>query len=364
MLKRSDFFYNLPDELIAQYPADHRTDSKLLVYRDQSINDSVTRNLAMHVPENAVFVRNNSRVIPSRLLGETQHGGKVELMLIEPIPGNGDATWKAFGKPLKKMKPDSKLFFNGGNAYIEDRVQDEDSPYLIVSFDKSWAEFYSWIDKVGYIPLPPYIKREKAETAPQSTDAIRYQTVYAEPKGSVAAPTAGLHFTDDLIRTMVNDKGIEFVDITLHVGAGTFLPVKSEDIDQHKMHFETYMLPSASFQAIQKARAENRKVIAVGTTSLRCLESFFRLGCDTHSWDNYLDLWHQTNLFIRPKTKNDRFRPGLIDGIMTNFHQPESTLLMLISAMFGYDEVRRIYQHAIEQRYRFFSYGDSSLLMF
>lgn len=361
-LKTSDFSYSLPEELVAQNPCDQRENSRLLIYDNSQISESVTKDLSNYIDEGTLFVRNNSRVIPSRLLGETIHGGKVELMLIEPISDTNECQWKALGKPLKKMKVGSKLIFSGVEAEITNKNTTDDTPFVVVSFSKTWDEFYSWLEQTGYIPLPPYIKRNDPKPAHQSEDTARYQTVYAAPKGSVAAPTAGLHFTNNLIDELISNKNVDFADVTLHVGAGTFLPVKSDDIFNHKMHHERYFISSESYYKIAKARSEGRKVICIGTTSLRCLESFYLSGLKDSNWEEKLDRWSSTNLFIYPKDKDYKYKPGLIDGIMTNFHQSESTLLMLISSLLGVDETRRVYQYAKDNKFRFFSYGDSSLL--
>ena len=229
-----------------------------------------------------------------------------------------------------------------------------------MEFDCSWDNFYALIDRYGDIPLPPYIKRSGED---EVNDKERYQTVYSGPKGSVAAPTAGLHFTEDLIEQLNQEYNIEMLDITLHVGAGTFLPVKSESIEHHKMHSETYLITESVYEKLVRAKQEHRPIFAVGTTSLRCIEAFFQMGMSQDHKTN-LDRWHKTDIFIYPKSKDYRFRSSIFNGIITNFHLPESTLIMLISALAGYERTLEIYRYAIEQELRFFSYGDSSLIYF
>ena len=363
-LSRNDFNYELPPKLVAQTPLSGRSDSKLLVFQNDRIIDSAISALKDHIEPGTLFIRNNSRVIPSRILGETSFGGRVEVMLIEPVPEEGICCWKALGKPLKKMKVGSVLKFGDIEAEVISKTENIDTPFIHVNFNLEWDEFYSWIEREGYIPLPPYIKRENPKVAPESDDTLRYQTVYADTKGSVAAPTAGLHFTNELIATLKEEMNVSFADVTLHVGAGTFLPVKTQTIENHLMHSERYFIPSSTYTKIRDAQKDHRNIISVGTTSLRTLESFYLEGKEQENWQDLLDRWNSTDLFIYPKSTNDRYRPGLVDGIMTNFHQPESTLLMLISSLVGYHGMEKIYRHAIEMEYRFFSYGDSSLLMF
>ena len=363
-LKRSDFSYTLPDHLVAQHPSAKRDESKLLVFNGYGIEQSLTKNLWEFIEPNSLIVRNNSKVIPSRLIGKTQFGGKVELMLIEPLSGTETCSWKALGKPLKKMKKGSRLFFNECEASIIDKIDTVDTPYVTVTFDKSWDEFYLWIDQSGYIPLPPYIKREQAKTATESKDTELYQTVYAQEKGSVAAPTAGLHFTPELIENLKTKKNVDFADVTLHVGAGTFLPVKSDTLSDHSMHFERYFVGSETLAKIEATRKSGHKVYCVGTTSLRCVESFYLKGKQDKNWSDFTGRWLETDLFIYPRTESFKYKPGLIDGIMTNFHQSESTLIMLISSLIGYQETKAIYEYAKNNEFRFFSYGDSSLLKF
>jgi S-adenosylmethionine:tRNA ribosyltransferase-isomerase len=318
------------------------------------------RHLPEHLPKGTLLLYNDSRVLPGRLLGQTTHGGKLELMLLRPLSGRGNR-WEALGRPLRKMNEGLAIELNSGCvATVEKRVQDAAQPYLEVSFNLEHEAFFDWMEKEGYIPLPPYIARPDALNAPSSPDRDRYQTIYAKERGSVAAPTAGLHF-DDRMWQALREAGIETAPVTLHVGGGTFLPVKTNELDAHVMHRETYRLSRHTFAAIEKALAEKRPIVAVGTTTLRCLESFAeRMRKD--GAEGLVDQWQETQLFLYPKHRHDIHRPWAISGLMTNFHQPESSLLMLVSALVGYDAMLDIYREAVAQDYRFLSYGDTSLL--
>ncbi len=360
-LVKEDFNYELPDKQVAHYPLEDRSQSKLLIYKEnENIRNSHVAQIADEFPHGALFIVNDTRVLPSRLYGQTEHGGKVELFLIENIPGLKKAKWKAIGRPMKKFKVGTTLYFSEGiSATIVDK-KDGSPPTVEVEFNCERDELFGWMEKEGYIPLPPYIKRAKEQKAVESDDKEKYQTVYAKVNGSVAAPTAGLHFTDEVIESM-KEANIEFAPVTLHVGAGTFLPVKNNDIDSHHMHSEHYYITEETISKIEKANRENIPVICVGTTSFRAVQSFAKLTKDKN-WKEYTNKWIATNLFIYPENEDFRYKPWGVNGLMTNFHQPESTLIMLISALVGYKNMKKIYSHAIDSDYRFFSYGDSSLL--
>lgn len=361
-LQLKDFVYDLDDELIAQKPLQRRTDSKLLIRsKDGSLLDSRINQLYEHIPKGSIIIVNNSRVFPSRLLGKTPTGGKAEIFLLEHKKEYSDENvWLALGRPTRKFSEGYQINFeNGLVATIKSKPDTNlDTPTFLVSFNLSENDFNVWLDQYGYTPLPPYIVRKDPKQAPVSTDTNRYQTVYADKRGSVAAPTAGLHFNDELIKKL-KEKNIEIRTVTLHVGAGTFLPVKSEDLDRHIMHRERYLISEDTYNAINKGLKEGRKVIAVGTTSLRCLEAFQKdfAGREKEG----LNRWNDTDLFIRPRTKDDIYRPKLINGLMTNFHQPGSTLYMLVSALIGFGAAKEAYEHAKSKKYRFFSYGDACL---
>ncbi len=357
-LQLTDFIYDLPDALIAQEPLKNRDQSRLLLCRGGLIQDRMFAELATLLPEDSVLVVNDSRVMPSRILGKTKTGGKAELLLLE----RQGETWKTLGKPTRKFTAGSEIFFDDGviATIVEPPAGGEAATPFTVKFNLGEAAFSQWLDANGYVPLPPYIARPHAEKAPQSKDSERYQTVYAENTGSAAAPTAGLHFTPHVLSEL-EKKRISLVPVTLHVGAGTFLPVKTNNISEHVMHEERFLLSKASLQVLKDAEENKRNIFAVGTTSLRCIESFHR---QFSSWEekfSHSNQWHRTRLFIRPKTLHDRYRPWLIDGIITNFHQPGSTLYMLISALLGLDSAQKIYRHAVEKQYRFLSYGDANL---
>lgn len=363
-LNLQDFLYDLPSERIAQQPAADRACSKLLVYgSNYSIIDTLFKNIGEFLPENCLLILNETKVFPSRLLGNRKSGGKVEIFLLESIENCSKSRWSAFIKPLKKLRPQEPLFFEPDlvGKFIG---KGEGDATAIVEFNKSDSELAIWLQENGIVPLPPYIHRSNPEKASKSVDTRQYQTVYAENSGSVAAPTAGLHF-DQSVLTSLKAKGIKIAPITLHVGAGTFMPVKTEDISLHKMHTERYFVPSETSDHIEDFRNNNKPIFCIGTTSFRCLESLRimseKKGCSIKELSN---CWLETNLFVRPKNNKDLYQDHFFSGIITNFHQPGSTLLMLISSLIGFDEAKTLYKHALDNNYRFLSYGDSSLLNF
>jgi S-adenosylmethionine:tRNA ribosyltransferase-isomerase len=360
-LNLEDFRYELPDHLIAQTPLTDRSASRLLVRQaNGTLQHSMFRQLPEHLPAGTLLLYNDSRVLPGRLLGQTPHGGRLELMLLRPLSGPGHR-WEALGRPLRKLHEGSTIqLASGCMATVERRHQDAAQPFLEVSFNLEHEAFFDWMEKEGYIPLPPYIARPEAQSAPASPDRERYQTIYANERGSVAAPTAGLHFDASMWKAL-SEAGVETAPVTLHVGGGTFLPVKTSELDAHVMHRETYRLSRKTFAAIEKALAEQRPIVAVGTTTLRCLESF-AVRMREQGAEGLLDQWQDTQLFLYPRHKQDRYRPWAIQGLMTNFHQPESSLLMLVAALVGYENMQSIYHEALTQAYRFLSYGDTSLL--
>jgi S-adenosylmethionine:tRNA ribosyltransferase-isomerase len=328
----------------------------------------------MHVPDlttelvpGTLLILNDSRVFPSRLIGKLPTGGSVETFLLEPLNethGEVGCIWRALGRPMKKLKRGTGVYFNPGlEAEVVDKADDgAGNGLLTLRFNKAAPAMADWLDQFGYIPLPPYIKRDQALPAASSPDRTRYQTVYARQSGSVAAPTAGLHFTDALLQNL-RLRGIEICFVSLHVGAGTFLPVKTQDLSHHKMHTERYRVSRKTAEAICLARSEGRKVVAVGTTALRSLESLYRQARgDTSSFISQADAWLTTDLFLYPSFATDVYRPWVVDALITNFHQPCSTLFMLVSSLLGLDSAKRLYNEAISSGYRLFSYGDTSLL--
>lgn len=339
-LKKSDFYYDLPEELIAQTPAEPRDSSRLLVY-DRSADKAehkIFRDIKNYLRAGDVLVINNTKVLPARLYAHTEHGGRVEVLLLKRI---SSLRWEVLVKPGKKCKPGTRLTVDDKLSLTVNSVTD--SGERIVDFECDGV-FEEALDRVGSMPLPPYIKK-KLE------DKNRYQTVYAKTDGSAAAPTAGLHFTPQLLEE-IKDMGVEIAQILLHVGLGTFRPVKEDAITDHKMHSEYYEVGEQAAQIISRAKREGRRVIAVGTTSVRTLES-------AANDDGTIDpCFGNTSIFIYPPYK---FR--CVDCLVTNFHLPESTLIMLVSALVGREKTLQLYKTAVEERYRFFSFGDAMLIL-
>ena len=335
-MKLADFDFALPPDLIAQHPASERSASRLLEVGSNSLVDRNFRDLAALFSAGDLLVMNDTRVLKARLLGlKEPSGGRVEA-LIERV--TAPRTALAQVRASKTPRPGSLLRFGAHAA----RVTGRDGEFFMLEFDE---EVRAVLDAEGRTPLPPYIDR----TA-QADDDARYQTVYAREPGSVAAPTAGLHFDDALLRTL-REAGIELAWVTLHVGAGTFQPVRTDDIGEHRMHSERYEVPQTTADAVRRARERGARVIAVGTTSLRTLESV------ALAHGEVIACTGETDLFATPG-----FRFRVVDRLITNFHLPRSTLLMLVSAFAGVERIRRAYAHAIAGGYRFFSYGDAMLL--
>jgi S-adenosylmethionine:tRNA ribosyltransferase-isomerase len=334
----ADFDYPLPHELIAQAPLPERDAARLLVLprREGPVQHGAVRDLPQLLRPGDLLVANDARVIPARLYGrKVETGGKVELLLVEPL---GGADWLALGQASKPLRAGSQVEVFGSFVQI---VQIRGGGELVVRLPLEGDALWEFLDRAGELPLPPYIEHE-----PSQEDRERYQTVFARERGAVAAPTAGLHFTPALIEVL-SIRGIQFEKITLHVGPGTFLPVRAQRTEDHRMHSERYDVSPRAAEAIARTRAAGGRVIAVGTTSLRTLEaSQGRAGPGT------------TDLFITP---GYTFRAA--DGLFTNFHLPKSTLLMLVSAFAGLDRVKSAYAEAVARRYRFFSYGDAMLLI-
>jgi len=338
-MKTSDFDYHLPDQLIARHPLPERGGSRLL-HVDGAAGSLADRRFAQ-MPElfraGDLLVFNDTRVIKARLRGVKATGGKIEA-LVERVLSEHEAL--VFIRASKPPQPGMVLrFADAVQALVLDRVDD----MLRLAFDPS-RSVLEWLDAYGEVPLPPYLER-----APEAGDDARYQTVYAREPGAVAAPTAGLHFDDAMLESL-NARGVETAFVTLHVGAGTFQPVRVEDLLEHRMHTERYAIPQATVDAIARARQAGGRVCAVGTTSLRALEAAARRGALSAGEG-------ETDLFITP---GYRFR--VVERLLTNFHLPRSTLLMLVSAFGGAELMRRAYAHAVAARYRFFSYGDAMLI--
>ena len=348
-MKLSDFDFHLPEELIATRPAKPRPAARLLLAQHGRIADRHVRDLPAILRAGDVLVINTTKVIPARLNGlrkrQTAQGAveaKVEVTLLEPLPGG---QWRALAKPLRKLNVGEEIAFTDRlQARIVART-DED---VTLHFPLTGSDFDAALEEAGQMPLPPYIAGRRAADEQDRDD---YQTVFARTPGAVAAPTASLHFDAELL-TELRALGVEFVEVTLHVGAGTFLPVKVDDVRDHKMHAEWGQITADAAAQIARAKAEGRRVIPVGTTALRLIETAATGHGQIAEWTG------KTDIFITPG-----FQFQIADGLMTNFHLPKSTLMMLVSALMGVEEIRNIYAHAIERGYRFFSYGDSSLLL-
>jgi S-adenosylmethionine:tRNA ribosyltransferase-isomerase len=342
-MKKSDFYYNLPEELIAQTPVTPRDHSRLMVVDRESgaITHRHFYNLCDILQKGDLLVMNDSRVLPARLYGEkVDNGTFIEFLLLEQ---KGDKLWEIICRPGKKAKVGTKFSFGGGKLLAE-VVEVKPDGNRIVQFSCD-GNFYTVLDEIGQMPLPPYITK-KLE------DKERYQTVYSRELGSAAAPTAGLHFTKEMLQAL-REKGVETAFVTLHVGLGTFRPVKEDDVLQHKMHSEHYHLPQETVDKILQTKQNGGRVIAVGTTSCRTLEAVA-----TEHDGKLVAADGYTDIFIYPG-----YQFKVLDGLVTNFHLPESTLIMLVSALLGYDKTMHAYDVAVNERYRFFSFGDAMCIL-
>ncbi len=340
-LKKSDFYFDLPQELIAQDPLEERSASRLLVLDKESgeISHHIFKEIVDYLNPGDCLVLNNTKVIPARLSGEREGtGAHIEVLLLKRKEAD---VWETLVKPGKKCRPGTKLVFGGGLLRAEVLETVEEGNRLIkFYYDGIWEEI---LDKLGEMPLPPYITHKLQ-------DKNRYQTVYAKEEGSAAAPTAGLHFTGDLLQE-IEKKGVSVVYVTLHVGLGTFRPVKEENVLEHHMHSEFYQISEDAAKRINETKQKGGRVICVGTTSCRTLESAGDENGVVHAGSG------DTEIFIYPG-----YRFKVLDALITNFHLPESTLVMLVSALAGREHVLRAYEEAIQERYRFFSFGDAMFI--
>ena len=338
-MKTSDFMYDLPEELIAQTPIEPRDHSRLLVVDRPTgeVSHEHFYDILDHLNPGDTLVVNETRVIPARLYGERPSGGACEVLLLKQV---GVKTWETLVKPGKKLKPGAEIIFGGGKMTAK-VLSTTDAGGRVVEFECE-GTFEAALDELGEMPLPPYI-HERLE------NRERYQTVYAKQEGSAAAPTAGLHFTPALMDKL-REKGVEIVPVLLHVGLGTFRPVKAENVEDHEMHSEYYEVTEEAARRINATHERGGRVIAVGTTSVRTLES----AAEGHvlkagsGW---------TNIFIKPG-----YEFNLVDALITNFHLPGSTLVMLVSALMGREKTLEVYEEAVRERYRFFSFGDAMLI--
>lgn len=336
----SDFYYDLPEELIAQTPIEKRDESRLMVLNraSQTIEHKTFKDIIEYLEPGDCLVRNNTKVIPARLYGKKATGAKIEFLLLNRIEGD---IWECIVRPGHKLKPGTEVEF--GDGILKAKVLDVmEGGTRKVEF-KYEGIFNEILDKIGLMPLPPYIHESLK-------DNDRYQTVYAKYEGSAAAPTAGLHFTDKLFEKL-KEKGVEVANVTLHVGIGTFRPVKVENIEEHDMHSEHFYIKAEDAEKINKAKKEGHRVIAVGTTSCRVLESI----ADENGYVKEVE--GDTSIFIYPGYK---FK--CLDALITNFHLPESTLIMLVSALAGKDFIMQAYEEAVKEQYKFFSFGDAMFI--
>ena len=338
MLKLSDYDYHLPEELIAQFPPKVRGTSRLLIPYHGEIRDHSFDALVEYLHPGDRIVINNTRVLPARLFGQKETGGKVEIM-VERLLTETDILAQI--KASKALKVGQKVLIEGEPRL--EMVARDDHFFQLRTLDGS--AIAQLLETYGHLPLPPYITRSDEEL-----DQSRYQTVFNKEEGAVAAPTAGLHFTEELL-DQLRQNGVDITEITLHVGAGTFQPIRSENLDEHQMHKEWISVPESAVEEIKATKAAGKRVIAIGTTAVRALESAALSG-------ELRPFVGDTDIFIKPG-----FEFRVIDGLLTNFHLPKSTLLVLVSTLMGKKRIEEIYQHAVKSQYRFFSYGDSMLLV-
>lgn len=343
----SDFDYVLPEELIAQYPADKRDYSKMLVINplNQEIEHAHFYDIVKYLDDNCVLILNNTKVIPARLYGTKDTGAKIEIFLLkEKQPKH----WEVLIRPSKRVKPDTIVTISDElKVKVLSPLEDAGKWFVELMYE---GDLYHILDNVGNVPLPPYIERKMSSDELKALDYDRYQTVYAKKEGSVAAPTAGLHFTSEILDAL-KEKGVEIGYVTLNVGIGTFRPVKCDNILDHKMDSETYEISAETAELINRAKKEGKKVVAVGTTTVRTLESAYKeFGC-------IKECSSASELFIYPP-----YEFKVVDSLITNFHLPKSTLLMLVSALAGKELIFNAYKAAIDNKYRFYSYGDCMLI--
>ena len=341
-MKVSDFNYNLPQELIAQVPIKNRDESRLMVLdkKNKTIEHKIFKDIINYLKPGDCLVRNNTKVIPARLYGIKEGTGiNVEFLLLNRIEGD---YWEVMVRPGRRLKEGTKVIFGNGILQAEIlEIMNGGNRKVKFTYEGIFNEI---LDKIGLMPLPPYIHEKLKEKD-------RYQTVYAKYDGSAAAPTAGLHFTPELLKK-IEEKGIDIANVTLHVGIGTFRPVKEENVEEHAMHTEHFYIKQEDVEKINKAKKEGHRIIAVGTTSCRVLESI----ADENGYVKPIEA--DTGIFIYPGYK---FK--CIDGLITNFHLPESTLIMLVSALAGKDYIMHAYEEAVKEKYRFFSFGDAMAIL-
>jgi S-adenosylmethionine:tRNA ribosyltransferase-isomerase len=338
-MRLTDFDFELPDDLIAQEPLKKRDQSRMLVLdrATGALRDQSFESFSSELRDGDVLIVNNTKVFPARLNGQTEHGGRIEVFLVEQV---GTAKWSVLARPGKRLKPGKQVFF--GDELVGEVVEKTAAGQIVFEF-KYAGDFEEIIDRLGQTPLPPYIKRNPDDI---DSDRDRYQTLYAKERGAIAAPTAGLHFTDSVMAE-IRTKGIEVKEITLHVGYGTFEPVRVDEIKDHRVSTERFEIDPKTSEELWEAKEAGRRIVAVGTTTTRALESSFEpnKGFKTGK--------QETDLTILPG-----YEFKVVDSLLTNFHLPMSSLLVLVSTFAGHDNVMNAYQHAVRERYRFYSYGD------
>ena len=349
-MKTSDFNFNLPTELLAEHPSEHRDEARLMVLnrKTETIEHKLFKDVIDYFNEDDLFVFNNTKVFPARLYGNKEKtGAKIEVFLLREL-NKETKVWDVLVDPARKIRIGNKLFFTEDESLVAEVIDNTTSRgrTLRFLFDGTYEEFRAKLKELGETPLPKYIKR-----AVEPEDAERYQTIYAKHEGAVAAPTAGLHFSKHLMKRL-EIKGINFAEVTLHIGLGTFNPIEVEDISKHKMESEEALIDEKNAEIINKASKENRRICAVGTTTMRTLESAVssnRMVTPYNGW---------TNKFIYPP-----YEFGIANAMITNFHTPKSTLIMMIAAFAGKDFVMHAYEEALKEKYKFYSYGDAMLIL-
>lgn len=349
-MKTSDFNFKLPEELLAEHPSEQRDEARLMVLdrKTQTIEHKLFKDLIDYFDEGDVMVMNNTKVFPARLMGNKEKtGAKIEVFLLRELDAE-TRLWDVLVDPARKIRIGNKLFFGDDDSLVAEVVDNTTSRGRTLRFlyDGTYPEFRLALEELGETPLPKYIKRPV-----EAEDAERYQTIYAKHEGAVAAPTAGLHFSKHLLKRL-EIKGVEFAELTLHVGLGTFAPVEVEDLSKHKMESEQIVIPQKAADIVNHAIDEKKKICAVGTTSMRALES----SVSANSHLNPYDGW--TNKFIHPP-----YDFGIANCMVTNFHTPKSTLIMMVSAFAGHDFLMKAYKEAVKEKYKFYSYGDAMLIL-
>ena len=349
-MKLSHFNFELPDELLAEYPAENRDESRLMVLnrKEQTIEHKMFKDLIDYFEENDVMILNDTKVFPARLFGNKEKtGARIEVFLLRELNAE-QRLWDVLVDPARKIRIGNKLYFGEDETLVAEVIDNTTSRGRTLRFlyDGSYEEFRKKLTQLGQTPLPKYINREV-----EPEDEERYQTIYAKNEGAVAAPTAGLHFSKHLLKRL-EIKGINFAEITLHVGLGTFNPVEVEDLSKHKMDSEEIIIPTQTATTINKALVEKRRICAVGTTAMRAIES------SVSSKGNLNEFAGWTNKFIFPP-----FDFSIANCMITNFHTPKSTLLMMTAAFGGHDFVKKAYEEAVKEKYKFYSYGDAMLII-